>query len=249
LYWPLTNLPKPVVDLGPGVRLEHVAVFLVFPELQDVATDEYADEEWNRRAEVLLGRGKSMAALFVGEDEANELLQPKAVEESYAAARARLLERGSLAADLDKMPKSRVVLLDIAESFAETRDEMYKAFGLPYPQAKKVLDGVQKSLNRSKTRGYGGRLAALLLPAVQAVKAASARGQLAVDALRCIEALRMHAAEHGELPARLGDVAVAPIPLNPLTGRPFAYRLEDGVATLDLEDHERPTVYRIRLAK
>ncbi|MEQ8787966.1 MAG: hypothetical protein RIC55_16790 [Pirellulaceae bacterium] len=252
LYWPLTNLPAPLVDLQPGLHLEHDTVFLVFPELRDVQSSKFADEEWDRRAAELLARGQAMAAEFAPEaqDEVSqELAKLKSIEKAYESAKHRSIARGRQEADLAKMPKSRVVLLDMAESFAEVRDEMFKAFGLPYPQAEKVLKEADAAIAKAKTMGYGGQLAGLLLPAVQAVKAASTRGQAKIDALRCIEALRMHAARHGQLPASLDEVTVVPIPINPLTGKPFPYRLEGGVAELDLQDSQRPIVYRLRLAK
>ena len=42
---------------------------------------------------------------------------------------------------------------------------------------------------------------------------------------RYIEAIRMHAARTGELPAALDQLSVVPAPANPFTGRPFDYRL------------------------
>jgi len=55
-----------------------------------------------------------------------------------------------------------------------------------------------------------------------------------IDAMRVIEAIRMHAAETGQLPETLDDISVVPIPLNPATNKPFDYQLNDGTATLKL---------------
>lgn len=252
LYWPLTNLPDPLVDLEPGMHLEYSAVYRVLPELQEVRDSELAPEEWDRRAAALLGRFRGLVSLEGSQDDVGtwrEMSDEKALEQSYQTAKARLLQRGYDAAEIENMARSRVVLLDTAESFDAVRDEMFKAFGLPYLQAQQVLEKADRDIAANKTAGLGGRLAALLLPAVKSVKLAAVRERLRIDALRCIEALRMHAAAQGELPARLGDVAAVPIPVNPLTGKPFAYRLADGVATLDLQDAGQPVVYRIRLAK
>jgi hypothetical protein len=49
--------------------------------------------------------------------------------------------------------------------------------------------------------------------------------------LRHAEAIRLYAAEKGGLPARLADVGV-PLPLDPVSGRPFLYRREGGGASL-----------------
>jgi len=252
MYWPLTNLPHPLIDLEAGLHLEYSAVYRVLPELQDARTGEFAAEEWDRRAARLLERFRSLVSLEGSREEARawkDASDEEALEKSYEVAKANLLNRGHSAAEIDKMPRSRAVLLDIAEGFDEVRDDTFKAFGLPYPQAQQVLEEAERTITRNKPKGVGGQLAALFLPSMRAVKRNITRGQVKIDALRCIEALRMHAAEHGELPASLDDVTVVPIPLNQLTGKPFTYRLEDGVATLDLEDDELPVVYRIRLAK
>ncbi|HRF02112.1 MAG TPA: hypothetical protein PLI18_16465, partial [Pirellulaceae bacterium] len=45
--------------------------------------------------------------------------------------------------------------------------------------------------------------------------------------LRTCEALRAHAAaERGKLPTTLDEVRIVPIPLDPATGRPFYYELQ-----------------------
>jgi hypothetical protein len=47
-----------------------------------------------------------------------------------------------------------------------------------------------------------------------------------------LEALRLHAHQHGAaLPAALADVKL-PLPVDPVTGQPFEYAVTDGVATL-----------------
>jgi hypothetical protein len=252
MYWPLTNLPHPLIDLEPGLHLEYSAVYRVLPELQDARTGDFAAEEWDRRAARLLERFRSLVSLEGNPEEVRawkDASDEEVLKKSYEVAKANLLKRGHRAAEIDKMPRSHAVLLDIAEGFDEVRDDTFKAFGLPYPQAQQVLEEAERKITKNKPKGVGGQLAALFLPSMRAVKRNMSRSQVKIDALRCIEALRMHAAAHGELPARLDDVTVVPIPINQLTGKSFSYRLEDGVATLDLEDDERPTVYRIRLAK
>src|SRR5690606_29899023 len=69
-------------------------------------------------------------------------------------------------------------------------------------------------------------VAALLLPAVSAVRSASVRLEREMAALQTIEALRMHAARHGKWPMRLADVTCVPVPKNPATGESFMYELD-----------------------
>jgi hypothetical protein len=73
----------------------------------------------------------------------------------------------------------------------------------------------------------------MLLPALHKVLAAQNRLDRRIAALRVIEALRMHAAaNNGQLPEKLSDVKVVPVPNDPGTGRPFEYRREGRGATL-----------------
>ena len=63
---------------------------------------------------------------------------------------------------------------------------------------------------------------------------AFARTDRQLAALRCIEALRLYAAGHdGKLPPTLDDIKEVPIPSNPVTGKPFSYRLEGRTAVLE----------------
>ena len=55
-----------------------------------------------------------------------------------------------------------------------------------------------------------------------------------MGALRVVEAVRMHAAEAGRLPASLDDIVIVPVPVNPITTLPYLYRLDGKMAVLDL---------------
>ena len=48
--------------------------------------------------------------------------------------------------------------------------------------------------------------------------------------MRHVEALRLYAAEHdGKLPAKLSDISV-PLPIDPVTGKPFVYAVDGATA-------------------
>ena len=253
LYWALTDLPAPLVDLRTGLEIEYAALHLVFPEMRDLRNADFADDQWDRLFEQLAKRLEKIAWMIDDDDERKELIaaarQQGVVDGLYNDARSRLLERGEDRQSIDAMPKSRVVLLDIAESFEQARDEAFKALNLPYARAHKAFAEADEAIQQAKNRGPGGQLAAMLLPAMSAAKLAAAVGQRHLEALRTIEAIRLYAAEHGSLPEQLIDVAAVPLPENPVTGKPFGYRLKDGVATLDAAGPIRSRRYRIRLVK
>ena len=53
-----------------------------------------------------------------------------------------------------------------------------------------------------------------------------------MDAIQCIEAIRLHAALHGKLPSRLDEITEAPVSLDVATGKPFEYQIDGDRATL-----------------
>ncbi len=77
-------------------------------------------------------------------------------------------------------------------------------------------------------------IAQLLMPATRAVKRAEVRGPRQLAALQTIEAVRMHAAATGRLPASLNEITIVPVPLNPITRQPFPYQLNGAEATLEM---------------
>jgi tetratricopeptide (TPR) repeat protein len=77
-----------------------------------------------------------------------------------------------------------------------------------------------------------------------------ARTDRRTAALAAVEAIRSYAAEHGgALPKSLHDVKETPVPENPATGKPFEYRVENGIATLSDTESEWSLMYTIKLRK
>jgi hypothetical protein len=59
--------------------------------------------------------------------------------------------------------------------------------------------------------------------------------------LRCVEAVRAYAATHGgRPPAALADLTETPAPLDPMTGRAFAYRADADEVTIESPVIEPP---------
>ena len=111
---------------------------------------------------------------------------------------------------------------------------MFKWFNVPYWEARKGFAAVDQKFKTELRDREIIPIASLLLPAVNKCRDASVRSQRRIDLLRVVEALRLYAAEHeGKLPSALDDIKEVPIPLDPVSGKPFGYKLEGGTATLD----------------
>jgi hypothetical protein len=226
LYWALTNLPDPLIDLRRGLQGERMILmqtneFRVLNErapmtdaqLQQVVTHvhELVNVAW--------GFKRPDVRLLV----AARLLNP----DYLRAARGRLIAYGLPADRLKQFPPLQVLLLDDKLTTETIRDEAAKALALPYWQAEKAMVAGQPPKNAETESVFGWTLFAVLK-----VRLAQVRLQQRIGLLRSVEALRMYAAEHeGRLPARLEDVPV-PVPVDPVTGRPFLYSLEGATATL-----------------
>jgi len=119
----------------------------------------------------------------------------------------------------------QVILLDEKRDYEIQRDERIKLLALPLWE----ID----SLAGREARERGGHgLFADLLPQIVELRRTQGLLQQQIAVLRHVEALRLYAAEHDDkLPAKLSDISV-PLPVDPITGRPFVYTVEGATAHL-----------------
>jgi hypothetical protein len=152
----------------------------------------------------------------------------------YPRAKQGLIDRGRPREEVEAMPIPQVILLYTVETYEEIRDEGFKWMLLPYSESHSALQRWEKELGeRAKSREVLP-LASLLLPAVNAARLGVVRNDRDLAALQACEAIRLYAAAHdGRLPERLSDMDV-PVPANPITGQPFAYRRTGETAVLEV---------------
>jgi hypothetical protein len=225
LYWALTELPCPLVDLRKGVQGDRI---LVAAELRSLRGDApMSDAEIETFVSRLFGvmsfareqSGRAPRSL-------RARLQARVKDEGrVGATRRRLIEAGFARDLVQKMPAAQVVLLDERREYEIRRDERIKLLALPIWEIDSLAGGEEQAPD-------GDRLFADLLP--QIVRLRRTQGQLEqqIALLRHVEALRLHAAGHdGRLPAALSDISL-PLPVDPVTGKPFVYGVEGTTAHL-----------------
>ena len=247
LYWALTALPRPLVDLRDEFEIEEDLAYWVFPELQQVDGRVRTPDQWRADFDEFVSKYNSlMKMLPPAEKRAEEINAEALLEEAYPRARRALLARGRTAEQVDAMAPAEVLLVVAAETYDELRDELFKWSHVPYWEAEQNFERMEELLRgEHPRREVVVPLASVLLPAMEATQYAVAKNERDLDALRCIEAIRLYAAAHdGKLPKRLGDITDVPVPVNPVTGKPFPYRLEGDAAIL--EGDGRPGRYRRR---
>jgi hypothetical protein len=235
LYWALTNLPHPFVSLRRPMEGERMVVDSLFPSLREILADPKATPLAPQQLQAQMEKvGSVLAMEGAGEVWENRALYAPAVAKAYPGAKRFLLGQGWTAEQVEAMPMLQAVLMHQVHTYDRLYDEMMKWEGLPYWEMRPGLERSEKLLKQEKAAGeVSAVLATLLLPAVQKVFFAQTRLERKIAALRCVEALRLYAAAHdGKLPAALSDITEVPVPLDPVTGRPFNYKVDGDKATL-----------------
>jgi hypothetical protein len=234
LYWALTALPRPFIDLRHEVETERKLCENMIPELTEaLSSSPRTAAEWSS----LLARMHARIVNWSRDKEPElktlaswDLARLKA--ESLPTARAYLKTRP----DLDDNPPvdrsdDQIVALYLAARHRELWDDLFKASYLPTRDAIVQLDAAARRVEAARSVPLS--LFAGMIPAIRAVIINRLRIDRRVAALRTIEALRLHAASHGgELPESLGQITEVPIPEDPATGEPFVYRGADEAAIL-----------------
>jgi len=243
LYWALAELPRPLIGIRQSIRAEMSLGLRMFPFLLDAETAEHSPEEWAR----LLTEGlmdiesleisrvdHGLPTADVRVAQLGVMAMSVAV---YPGAKQRLVDSGMDPQRIEQMPVGQVVAIDSLREYRRISDEEEKWQYVPYGtmgQSGEPDLFWKIAQSGPLTRGYGYVAATLILPAVQAARSAEQRILWQMDAIRTVEAIRMHAAASGQLPRTLDEVRVVPVPLNPATDQPFAYDRNGDTAVLDL---------------
>jgi len=250
LYWALTMLPRPLIDMRKGVEAELSALWLSFPEVRNLDAQR-SPEEWRQ---TLFRFWERVVRIANGDDPklGTPLDLTAASLKEYATAKQALVERGLDPKVAEGMPAAQIVLIYTIRTYEDIRDDRFKWFFVSYPEG--VL-GAEAATEEIQHADQGERqispLVKFLLVVGNPALIASSRTDRDMAILRVIEALRIYGASHdGHLPQSLGEVTEVPVPLDPITGKAFAYRLEGNTATLQVTPlRGRPATYEIKMAR
>lgn len=226
LYWTLTNLPRPLVDLQVPLQGERLFVDTIFPGIREALADPAAPP-------IAVEKLKSYLTDFSRVTDGNL----KAILDlgnmamlRYPAAKVYLRNRGWTDAQLQRIPTLQAVYMHEVGEYDAAYDELMKCFGLPSPRARTEVERLERQL-AAKWDREGLVFGKTLLPAVMKVHEAGVRCERKFAALRVVEAIRLHLAAAGKLPMKLDELSV-PVPVDPATDRPFEYAVRDGAAEL-----------------
>jgi len=152
---------------------------------------------------------------------------------AYPKAKEWLASQGKTPEEIEKMPVSQAVGLWSVYRFECLRDEYMKIVQLPYWQQKEY--NMDYLWNEFEVMTPLDAMVRMLFPAVNACYPTLCRAKANVDVLRIVEAIRLYAAENdGRLPDSLDAIKSVPIPpIDPFTGKPYAYRIENGRGVIE----------------
>ena len=240
LYWALTVLPRPFADLGPAVLNETEWLEAMWPVLKRLDQGPMTTEQ-------LVAFRRDIDRTLESFNLVRRPVAEKAVQwwedmRAYPEAWRGLRERGYTTAQLEAMPAFQVIALGAYRDYRDAWQECVKWLAVPQFGREKGYHEASKQLQRASERLdqcvlTGGVLVKLGFgpPVFQKVFAAVHRTDRRFAFLRCVEAIRLYAAHHGgKLPASLGDITEVPVPVEPITGRPFEYEMKGDTAKVKL---------------
>lgn len=250
LYWALTELPVPFIDLRQSLSYEYDLMYWEIPELRDLDQEVLSETQ---ASDLVNKTFKKFTEAGLWEHSDFDVLPMAWVMMHYMDAKDFLVERGMKLARIEAMPAAQAVMLYQFEEFEEVKDDMFKWLTLPYTQYREYAQEHDKALEQVMQRGFKSNLFAMYLPALSRIRFLEARLCRDIDVLRVIEALRLYAAENqGAFPQSLDDVTMVPVPVDPVTGQAFVYQFKDRrhvrlEAPLSEEKSKRRPVFELTL--
>lgn len=231
LYWSLAALPRPLFDLSNALRGERLKVANVVPGLEDVLNDPQAGP---MTAEQLKKWGRFLEGLRF-EPNRTFLDRMHFVEEVKAkhdCAKQALIAAGRPLDKVEAMPHVQVALLHSFLEYDQCYDEIMKWRTAPYWEVAAFTKHAAGRHNKRPSDAPVVELA-MFIDTPEHLLFRPAKLERKVALWRTIEALRHYAATHdGQFPANLDAVKDVPIPLDPLTGKSFAYERTGATAML-----------------
>ena len=235
LYWALTALPSPSIDLRRSMQWEHSMLYLMVPRLRNLESARLTRQQWRELSDDL---AKAMATYLGGQGRSGPSGRGKAGLTAmaiwlYPRAKQYVISKGKTPKEVEAMPVQQVITIYTLETYVHVKDESFKWFHVPYWQAREGMQKADQTLGQAG-RQYPGNPFLALVPALSRAYFLTTRVDQKIAALRCVEAVRMYAAGHeGKLPANLGEITEVPIPIDPITGKGFVYKVVGNTITLE----------------
>jgi hypothetical protein len=236
LYWSLASLPDPLIDRRAAFAVEQSWVLADFHELRERRIEQLSPDElrllFSKMSDLQNAGNIQGVGGPANAGSASEQFEFVAsMISGYGAARRYLISTGMTPQQVEQMPVQSVLAVYFVQTYQRWSDELYKWMNLPYWQAQEGLERAQEQMAADRSLNTNPLM--VLTPAVTRATEQFAKLERRRAVLQTIEALRSYAAGHGgKLPPSLDHLTDTPAPADPMTGKPFDYRLDGDVATL-----------------
>ena len=241
LFWALADRPRPFIDLRDNFGTERHILEQEFPALLELDHGVWSVDQTRRLADSLQAKLFSYVDTLPGSAIAIPRgMSPDLLRLGIAAfcaqiepeARRALIASGKPAAEVEAMPVVQAALLHVYHQAQERRDSVFKWANVRPLVPRDRLQPPNLTLAEKQANPLLVFFSALDF-GLSGAYLASSRLDRQFDALQVVEAIRLDATRHeGRLPASLAAISDLPVPLDPFTGQPFAYRVEGDTATL-----------------
>jgi hypothetical protein len=244
LYWALADRPRPFVDVRDAMESEGYPLETELPEMRELDRGPWSLDEARRFVEKLESKlyamtsgspipGTSSAMPTDLRDLTRRLGIAAMAAKVYPEATRALVARGKPEAQVEAMPIVQVAALYALQEYQRLRDDSFKWMNLPYWQSFDRVDRTRMTTQEQKMSNPLLTMFQMLTPSLNPVRLAPLKLDRQLDALQCIEAIRLYAFAHdGKLPATLEGITESPVPVDPATGKPFVYEAYGNSATL-----------------
>ena len=150
LYWSLSGLPQPFIDIHQIAQWEKATIYYTFPALKDASFDGNPDR-WHEFL-LQLSRLKSSDLSVSPRTFKTELQTALLAAMAYPRAQKYLLSIGRTRDQIDAMSVDQTVGIYFAEEYRRRSDEEWKAWELPFWEGGKLLHWSKPESRRSKCR-------------------------------------------------------------------------------------------------
>jgi hypothetical protein len=231
LYWALTALPSPMIDMQLGMDVERMGIEMSFPDLANARTVKKSPDEWHEMYERVFTRELGLQ----NDDKTLKLASgsdlDKRCRDRFPAAKEYLITNGIPAKEVEAMSMYQVATLYTLALYHDYHDDAMKCNRLPYSEAAARIEAAAERAKREDREILP--ISKQLIKVISSVRGAAARLDREIAMLRVFEALRIYAASHGDkLPGKLSDITEVPVPNDAITDKPFEYHFDGDKASL-----------------
>jgi hypothetical protein len=238
LYWALGDLPSPLLDFRSATRMDRAGAYFTIPQLKNARAGKLTAQEWRDALAIMSDvRGDTGGLHAYGTSRPESFMFALLAVKQYPIAKQYLLDRKMPANEVEAMDAAQAIGLYQFSQFDHWTQEVDKGLTLPYWQGIGIIDSAERRAQQA-TRDDPWSLVAVFGPIIKQTYTTVITAQRRVALWRTVEAVRAYAAAHdGKPPARLQDLTQTPAPRDPMTGKPFAYQVENDHVTI-----EAPTI-------